>query len=96
MTIQARHLGSRLLLILALAAALLTGIVAVQWATRQRNVRMHSSPAPNRQYCWQQFQAVIAAAATIAKSFHVAHGALKRIQFRPRYFHQLISVRSQG
>ena len=38
MTIQARHLGSRLLLILTLAAALLAGIVAVQWAMGQRNV----------------------------------------------------------
>ena len=33
MTIQARHLGSRLLLIRALAATLLAGIVAVQWVT---------------------------------------------------------------
>jgi hypothetical protein len=31
MTTQSRHVGSRLLLILALAAALLTGIIAVQW-----------------------------------------------------------------
>jgi hypothetical protein len=38
MTIQARHFGSRLLLILALAAAPLAGIVAVQWAMGQRNV----------------------------------------------------------
>ena len=35
MTIQALHLGSRLLLILALAAALLAGIVAVGWAMGQ-------------------------------------------------------------
>jgi|GEM_PF-6754324 len=32
MTVQARHVGTRLLLILALAAALLAGIVAVGWA----------------------------------------------------------------
>jgi hypothetical protein len=32
MTLQARHVGTRLLLILALAAALLAGIVAVGWA----------------------------------------------------------------
>ena len=38
MTIQARHLGSRLLLILALVAALLAGIVAVQWAMGQRSI----------------------------------------------------------
>ena len=38
MTIQARHLGSRLLLILALVAALLTGIVAIQWATSHSNL----------------------------------------------------------
>jgi hypothetical protein len=31
MTIQARRLGSRLLLILALIAALLAGVTAVQW-----------------------------------------------------------------
>jgi hypothetical protein len=36
MTIQIRHLGSRLLVILALAAALLAGIVAIQWALGQR------------------------------------------------------------
>jgi hypothetical protein len=33
MSIQARHLGSRVLLILALAAALLAGLMAVQLAT---------------------------------------------------------------
>ena len=33
MTLQLRHLGSRLLLILALAATLFAGIVAVQWVT---------------------------------------------------------------
>jgi len=38
MTLQVRHLGSRLLLILALVAALLAGIVPVQWAIGQRNV----------------------------------------------------------
>jgi hypothetical protein len=38
MTIQVQHFASRLLLILALVAALLAGIVAVQWAMGQRNV----------------------------------------------------------
>jgi hypothetical protein len=38
MTLQVRHLGSRLLLILALVAALLAGIVAVQWAMGQRSL----------------------------------------------------------
>jgi hypothetical protein len=38
MILQAHHLGSRLLLILALAAALLAGIVAVQWAMGQRSI----------------------------------------------------------
>ena len=38
MTIQVRYLGSRLLLIVALAAALLAGIVAIQWAMGQRNL----------------------------------------------------------
>jgi hypothetical protein len=41
MTIQAGHLGSRLLLILALVAALLAGIIAVQWAMGQGTV-MHA------------------------------------------------------
>jgi hypothetical protein len=38
MTIQVRHLGSRLLLILSLAAALLAGIIAVQWVMGQRSI----------------------------------------------------------
>jgi hypothetical protein len=33
MTLQVRHVSTRLLLILALATALLAGIVAVGWAT---------------------------------------------------------------
>jgi hypothetical protein len=33
MTLQVRHVGTRMLLILALAAALLAGLVAVGWAT---------------------------------------------------------------
>jgi hypothetical protein len=37
-TIQSQRLRSRLLLILALAAALLAGLVAVQWATCHRNL----------------------------------------------------------
>ena len=41
MTIQARRPSSRLLLILALATALLAGIVAVQWAMRQTSI-VHS------------------------------------------------------
>jgi hypothetical protein len=41
MTIEVRHLGSRLLLILALAAALLAGIIAVQRAMGQRSL-VHS------------------------------------------------------
>lgn len=38
MTLQARHLSSRLLLILALVAALLAGLVAIQWATSHSNL----------------------------------------------------------
>jgi hypothetical protein len=38
MTIHTRYLGSQPLLILALAAALLAGIVAVQWVLAQRNL----------------------------------------------------------
>jgi hypothetical protein len=41
MILQGRDLGSWLLLILALVAALLASIVAVQWAMGQRNV-VHS------------------------------------------------------
>src|SRR4051812_45095333 len=37
MTLQIRYLSSRLLLILALAAALLAGLVAIQWATSHSN-----------------------------------------------------------
>jgi hypothetical protein len=35
MALQARHVGTRVLLILALVAALLAGLVAVYWATGQ-------------------------------------------------------------
>jgi hypothetical protein len=38
MTLELRHVGIRLLLILALAAALLAGIVAVGWAMGYTNV----------------------------------------------------------
>jgi hypothetical protein len=38
MTTQARHLGSRLLFILALVAALLAGFIAVQWAMGKRSI----------------------------------------------------------
>jgi hypothetical protein len=38
MTARAQHIGSRLLLILAIAATLLAGIVAVQWAMGQLSV----------------------------------------------------------
>jgi hypothetical protein len=38
MAIQTRHFGTRLLLILALVAALLAGIVAVQWMIGQSGV----------------------------------------------------------
>jgi hypothetical protein len=41
MTLQVRQFSARLLLILTLVAALLAGIVAVQWAMGQRNV-MHA------------------------------------------------------
>src|SRR5262245_11301894 len=41
MTIQARHVGSRLLLIVALAVTLLAGMVAVQWAMSQ-NASAHT------------------------------------------------------
>jgi hypothetical protein len=38
MTVQTRHVGTRLLLILTLAAALLAGIVAVGWGMGYSNV----------------------------------------------------------
>jgi hypothetical protein len=38
MALQTRHVGTRLLLILALAAALLAGIVAVGWVMGQAHV----------------------------------------------------------
>jgi hypothetical protein len=46
MTIQARQLGSPLLLILALAAALLAGLVAVQRATCHSNLTQTFVSAP--------------------------------------------------
>jgi hypothetical protein len=50
MALQARHLDSRLLLILALVAALLAGIVAVQWAMGQRNVAHAIATSSEPQY----------------------------------------------
>jgi hypothetical protein len=38
MTLQAQHVGTRLLLILAMAAALLVGLVAVGWTVGYSNV----------------------------------------------------------
>ncbi len=71
MPIQARHLGSRLLLILALVAALLTGIVAIQWATSHSNLTYAfdsttGGDTGGGHTRWREFQAVTAAVATFA------------------------------
>jgi hypothetical protein len=50
MTLQARQVGTRLLLILALVAALLAGIVAVGWAMSYGNVAHAIGTSSHPQY----------------------------------------------
>jgi hypothetical protein len=50
MSVRVQHSGSRLLLILALVAALLAGMAAVQLAIGQRNVAHAKSSSTEPQY----------------------------------------------
>jgi hypothetical protein len=50
MTLQIRHVSTRLLLILALAAALLAGLVAVGWAMGQQHLLQSIVTSSQPQY----------------------------------------------